>query len=485
MLNRLSVSFFKILKTTVFKNSFWGISSNIFQNILFSIFFIVVARKYSTTEFSNYVIANTLYAFVLSFSSLGLGQWFIRELLNIEDQRQLINKFFKIQLYIGLVFYVVNIILSYTLYEDKLIRHLSLLIGVNVIFDNVIYVIKQVNIAQLEQRKTFIILTIEAFLKFLIGCLLFIFPIPILYFCVILIFLRLITLNLFIKIGSSNIVNLGKILTVKIELSVVKKIIASNWYFIIIGSVSIIYWRIGNILVSKILTLKDVAIYEISFKLFSMAEILPVIISSSVYPLLIKAFSNHKRDLQAVYKKAFIPYLFFGLFTYTFIYSFSDFFIPFLFGEKYMMASLYCKEMFLTILIFPTALLQANVLIAMKMERLDMIFNVVSLLINLLICAVCFYFFKTLSVVNYAIFFSFVIFHLLQDILLIRKKVSEIKNVLLFYLSTACVVFTYQFLAEAFNKYLLFFYFWPFLILIFLLNYSRFYKTEKALLTKV
>ncbi|MEI2749880.1 MAG: hypothetical protein V9E88_14110 [Ferruginibacter sp.] len=63
----------------------------------------------------------------------------------------------------------------------------------------------------------------------------------------------MITLNLFIRFGSSNEISLKKILQVKVPFSEVKKIVGANWSFIIIGSISVIYWRIGNILVSKVL----------------------------------------------------------------------------------------------------------------------------------------------------------------------------------------------------------------------------------------
>jgi O-antigen/teichoic acid export membrane protein len=460
MMNKLVSSVSSKFKSNLFKNSLWGVLSNVFQNILFSVFFIVIAREYSTDDFAHYIIANTLYAFVVGFASLGLGQWFIRELINTENKDELIDKFFKIQLYIGFIFYAVNVGLAFTLYESQLIRSLSLLIGINVIFDNFIYVIKFINIARYEQRKTFVILTVEAVLKFLIACILLIHPISIVYLALLLILLRVITLNLFIKFGSSNTINLRHILSVKVSFSEVKKIIGDNWAFVIIGSISVIYWTIGNLLVSKILALRDVANYEVSYKLFSMAEILPVIVSTSIYPLLINAFKDGVHQMHGVYKKAFLVYGLYGLLAFTFIYSYADLVIPFLFGEKYIETPRYCKEMFLTILIFPTALLQANVLVTMKLEKLDMWCNIVSLAVSLLLCGIGFYYFKTLSVVNYAIFFSFLAFHIIQDVVLIKRKITTIAHVLTFYLCSSCIVAGYYLLAEQFNKEWLFFIFW-------------------------
>ena len=456
LINRLSGK----LNNKLFTNSAWGVVSNILQNLLLSVFFIVIAREYSTADFANYIIANTVYSFVVGFSTLGLGHWFIRELINTENRIELIDKFFKIQLYSGIVFYFINVIISYSLYDSQLVRSLSLLIGINIIFDNIIYVIKYINVAQLEQKKSFVILTVEALLKFLIACALFIWPINILYLSLFLILLRLITLNLFIKFGSSNEISLKKIIRVKVPFEEVKKIVAANWSFIIIGSISVIYWRIGNILVSKILTLEDVASYEISYKLLSIGYILPVIVSSSIYPMLLNAYKESMHKMQTLYNRAFIAFSLYGLLSYTFIYSFADLIVPFLFGEKYAGTSFYCKEMFLVMLTFPTVFLQANVLITLKLEKLDMVCNAASLVLNIVLCIIGFHYLKSLSVVNYAIFFSFLAFHIIQDVVLINRKVATAKHVLAFYFISAIFVLGYYLLADYIPKEYLFFVFW-------------------------
>jgi len=461
MLMNKYVSFVaKKFQSDLVRNSFWGIFSNVLQNVLFSIFFIVIARKYSTSDFASYILANTLYGFVVAFSSMGLGQWFVRELLTIADKKALISKFFKIQLIIGGFFYGLNIWLSYLIYEDIQIRHLSLLIGINVIFDNIIYVISYVNIAEQEQKKTFIVKTIEAFLKFFVACFLFFSNLPIMSLAFILIILRFVTLNLFIRIGSSNLISLKNIIAAKVDILEVKNIIARNWTFIIIGSISVLYWRIGNILVSKTLGLLEVSMYEVSFKLFSIAQILPFIVSTSIFPMLVKAYNNSESDISRIYKSAFIVYTFYGLMTYTFVYSFSDIIIPFLFGNKYATTPMFCKEMFLTILFFPTVLLQANLIVAIKKERIDMLLNLLSLLVNVLLCSVGLFYFKTLSIVNYAIFISFFIFHVAQDVFLLKSKFTSFIHSALFYLFSAVVVVVYQFLSTQYNTIFLFFIFW-------------------------
>ena len=333
MINKyLDISFYT--KNELFKNSVFGIITNILQNLLLSIFFILVARHYSTEDFGNYIISNTIYSFILGFSTLGLGNWFIRELINSIEKDKLINQFLKIQIIIGIIFLVINNLVAYSLYDNETIRYLSLIFGFNIVFDNIIYVIKYINIANGEQHKSFVLTTIESILKLALAGLLLITKINIEVLCILLISIRLITLILFIKLNSTNKIQLKEIAKLNLSYNEIKNIVKNNWAFIIIGSISIINWRIGNIFVSKYLKLKDVVNYEISFKLLSIIYIIPIIISNTVYPILVKKINSSIIELKKTYRNIFILYSLFGLLSYTLIYTYADKLIPYLFGNK-------------------------------------------------------------------------------------------------------------------------------------------------------
>ena len=142
------------------------------------------------------------------------------------------------------------------------------------------------------------------------------------------------------------------------------------------------------------------------------------------------------------------------------MYSFSDEIIPLLFGEKYVETAIYTQEMFLTMLIMPTTFLQAQLLITMKLEKLDMWFNVKRLIINILICLVGLYYIKSLSVVTYAIFISFVILHISQDTALVKRKLLTIAEIFKFFVLTTFLVLFYIWLSKFLNPYVLFCAFW-------------------------
>lgn len=454
------------LKSKAISNSFWAVGSNLLQNIFFSLFFVIVARKYNATDFSSYILANTLYGLVLAFSSLGLGQWFVRRLLQEVDKEIIIHQFFKLQFIIGCLFYTVNLILAFVIYKDHLLRQLSILIGVNVIFDNIIYVIKHINMAQMDQKNTFIIQTIESFIKLIVGIAILFFPISIIHLSLVIIALRFLTLNAFLNIGTSFPINFRYLLKVKIDLSTFKEVVLNNWPFIVIGSISVLYWKMGNIFISTFLTLKDVAHYEISYKLFSIAEVIPVIVSTSIFPVLLKKMNHNKIEGIRFYKKLYFSYGIYGLFVFTFIYSFSDQLIPWMFGGQYTLTARYCKEMFLTMLVFPTALLQANMLVALNYEKTDMWLNLLSLILNIFFTVVGLFYLKEVTVINLSILSSFLCFHLFQDYILIKKKMTTTKETLRFYWVITFLLIFYYILSLYISLLYAFVLFWAILFLV-------------------
>lgn len=434
--------FRKSLLNHVFLNSFWGIFSNIFQNFVFALFFIVLARSYSGDVLSNYILANTLYGLVLSFSTLGLGQAFIRGVVKKDNLDNEVHSFLSIQLLSGILFYLFQILLSYSLYRKSEIVLLSTFLGINIIFDNIIYVFKTVNIIHQNQRKTFLITSSEALFKLVFAFTIWIFVPDIIYVILLLVFFRFFTLIYFLIYGIPESIkfHFPSILD-GLKFRKLISTILTNRYFIIIGSLSVLYWSYGNIFVSKMLGIEFVPEFEISYKLFSMAELIPLVFSATLFPVLTKKLKDRREDLLNYYRLLFRLYLFYGFISFLFIYVFASDLLPFLFGRQYQSTAMYCKELFFTMLLFPTSLLQANLIIATGYERLDMKFNFVLLFMLVLTSLYFLQIYHSLSALNVSIFISFLLFHILQDIHLFRKRYMKLSDILFFYLYLLIVVY--------------------------------------------
>jgi O-antigen/teichoic acid export membrane protein len=457
ILKALQLKKISLLQSALVKNSVWGIVANILQILFVFLFFAIIARKYSSANFAQFLISTTVYQLVAAFSSMGLGQWFIRQYVLEEDRLNFTSKFLKTQLGLGILFYLINVVLAYILYPTDQIRVLCIILGTNIIFDNFINAIKSLNVVQNEQRKTATILVIDGFLKLLVGSMLFIYPFSIIILSAAMIMVRILTLGLFIKLGSSNSINLKSLWLATVSYNDIKVLIIKNWQFIVIGSISIIYWKIGNIIISKLLTLTNVADYEVSFRIFSVLQIMPVIASTTIYPQFIKHYNEGNiNKLKQLYKNIFKGYTLFAILTFAFMFSFSSLIIPLAFGKGYPGAVECLEQMFLTFLLLPTVLLQANLLVAIGLEKLDMWFNILSLIVNLAGCFIGLYFHKDLAVVNYSVFFSFLVFHLLQDVSLIRKKLMTVAHCVFFYVTLGLTVITCYNLGSDINPYLFF-----------------------------
>jgi O-antigen/teichoic acid export membrane protein len=436
----------RVLRSPLLINSAWGILANLLQTGLTSAFFVILARKFPANDFAQFLIANTVYQLVAAFSSMGLSQWFIRDYASSEDKTNLTVEYLKIQAILGLVFYAVNVGAAFLLYPDGNIRLLSIILGTNIIFDNVVNAIKSLNIAEFLQKKSANILLIDALLKLSVGGLLFVYPLPILAIAALLVVARLITVNLFIKIGSASNVTLVEVLRRKISLDHLRDLLVRNWYFVVIGSVSVVYWSVANIIISKMLTLKDVADYEISFKIFSIMILLPIVASGSIFPKFITLYkAEQMSELRRLFGNIQRTYILISVLIYAFIVSFSQSWLPFIFGRVYVDAVPCVNLMFLTFLFFPTVLLQANLIVAMKMEKMDMIFNLCSLVCNVGGCLIGLTLYRSLSVVNYSIAASFLVFHLLQDALLVKKGISTWLGTAGFYVAIPAFVLAYHY----------------------------------------
>ncbi|WP_405410898.1 oligosaccharide flippase family protein [Maribacter sp. Asnod1-A12] len=452
----ISNNFFNKFRSKIFKNSIWGLLGSLLSNVFLSLFYVLVARHYSVEDFGQYIIAYSLYQMVVAFSAMGLGHWFIREVVNVQDKNELVGKFLKMQAYFGIFFFLLSLLFTVVLYKDSTVRILSLFFAFNIVFDNIIYSIKNVNIAEFAQKKTVTVMSIEAFSKFAIACLLFLFPFSIIVLAILLVIIRFITLNLFLKIGAADGIKFVGFWNAKLPWSYVKNVLYKYWPFAVIGSTFVIYWKSATLIISKMLPLESVVHYENSFKIFSLAQMVPVVVITTALPKLVELYKENSMPLlKSTYKNIFQLCMVYGLAAFTFTYSFADELVPWIFGEKYADSALYTKEMFFTMLVFPTSLLQANMLIAMRLEKLDMWFNINSVVINTLICIIGLSFIQSLSVVNYGIFCSFIIFHISQDIVLLKRKIISLTHIIGFIVISTVLVTSYiWFSAELLNYYL-------------------------------
>jgi hypothetical protein len=113
------------------------------------------------------------------------------------------------------------------------------------------------------------------------------------------------------------------------------------------------------------------------------------------------------------------------------------------------------------------------------MEKTDMWLNLLSLALNFIIAFFGLTIFQDIAVVNYAIFISFLFFHISQDIILIQYGIHKQSDALWFYTSSALLLLGYHFLSLFFSSIYFFFLFWMIFALISFV-YTKSFLREKA-----
>ena len=420
---------------SILSNTLSGVSANVLQNIFLGAFFIMLTKSIGLNKFSEYLIGNALYQIVGAFSTMGLANYFIREYVqnNKEENYSTIN-FFGTEFILSLIGFILIITLSFTLYSNNLfIIQVTTILGINILFDNLIYCVKAIHIAEKTQIAFLKITLFESLIKLLLAILYYYIPFNFMLFILLLVIGRIFTLVLSyysmpleIKKELSKFIHFNSIHKL-IELKKIKGLIYEGRIFVIIGAVNIIFWRINSLLLSKLATKADVGLYEIAYKLFSIAQILPVILLGTIYPILSKNYSDRNSYL-SIAKKTFQQILLFSVYTTLFAYFLCPYFIDLFFGTEYAGAKKLTQHMFFALIPFSLSLVQAYLLLSSNNEKVDMWLNILNVLLNTILGYLLINLIGGLGSVT-AITLSFILFYIIQSIILKRKKIDFLQNV--------------------------------------------------------
>ena len=143
----------KLSGKSIISNTISGVAANVLQNIFLGVFFVLLTKSIGLNKFSEYVIGNSLYQIIAAFSTMGLANYFIREYVQIEERKDYTTlHFFATEFILSFIGYIIIILSTITLYNDELfIIQVSSILGINILFDNLIYSVKAIHIAEKTQ----------------------------------------------------------------------------------------------------------------------------------------------------------------------------------------------------------------------------------------------------------------------------------------------------------------------------------------------
>jgi O-antigen/teichoic acid export membrane protein len=420
----------KLTGKSIISNTISGVAANVLQNIFLGIFFVLLTKSIGLNKFSEYVIGNSLYQIVAAFSTMGLANYFIREYVQMEEKKDYATlHFFATEFILSFIGYIIIILSSVTLYNNELvIIQVSSILGINILFDNIIYSVKAIHIAEKTQIVFLKITLFESLVKLLLASIYYYVPFDFILFILILVIARILTLKLaYVSLPNNIKEEIGilselKSIKKKIEIKKIKGLIYKGRVFVIIGAVNIIFWRINSLLLSKLATKTDVGLYEIALKFFSIAQIIPVILLGTIFPVMAKNYSDTKSYL-TISKKTYLQVFIFSVYTTLFAYYLCPYFIDYFFGKEFNGAIKITQHMFFALIPFSLSLVQAYMLLSSHNEKLDMWLNIINVIFNTILGYTMISIYGSMGSVT-SITISFILFYFLQGIILRRKKME-------------------------------------------------------------
>lgn len=145
------------------------------------------------------------------------------------------------------------------------------------------------------------------------------------------------------------------------------------------------YWQLDSILMSKILGLEEVGIYNAAFRLFRFFIIFVQSFMIVFYPMASDLFANHSDKFEMICKKS-IFYLLILLLPFVVTMSiFSTQLIQLLWGPKYSGSALVLQVLIWCILPYAISKIFAYALLASNLQRFDLRINIAGTIIKLVL----------------------------------------------------------------------------------------------------
>ncbi|MFZ5516572.1 MAG: flippase [Candidatus Zhuqueibacterota bacterium] len=200
---------------------------------------------------------------------------------------------------------------------------------------------------------------------------------------------------------------------VMVEPQFVKSLVRLVPTFTLISVLSVIYWRVDMLMLSKMTTMVEVGIYAAAYRLMEACKSLPLSITRAMFPGLSQMcctdMTRAKAKTNQVYK--WTALLIIPLAAGTAM--FADEIIFFFYKAKFMAAAPVLQILIWTIVPYGLAMILANLLVACNLQKYDLYVNLVAFSLNLVLNFVLIRKYSYLGA-SYATLISIVVFFALQ-----------------------------------------------------------------------
>ncbi len=170
-----------------------------------------------------------------------------------------------------------------------------------------------------------------------------------------------------------------------VSIEYIKYLLKESYHFILANLMIILYMRIDQLMIKKMLPLDELAIYSVGVKFAEVWYFIPISITVSYASILINTYSKSKKEYEKQIVSCGIKLFLISVVFVMGICIFSPLFIKLLYGEEYVRASMIMSIYSFTGIYVSFGLLFNNHIIAKGHNYLKTRLSILGFLLNLLL----------------------------------------------------------------------------------------------------
>lgn len=324
----------------VSKNTLFLFSTQVYNKLIGGIFSIIAARILGVSDFGKYALVITLLSFFYILSDWGLSTLTIREIAKSQlDTKKYLIYTMGLRLLLAGISFSLLFGLSIFLDYPSEITILITIVGLSIFPNNILNSFNSILNAYEKMYIPSIMCMAFNTIFLILGILCLHFGLGLLGLISIITFLSFIN-----TILTSYFIR-GFLMPLKIhfEYSFCKKIFAEATPFAILSALSIIYFRVDTIILSKIKTLETVGFYNAAYKIVEFLMFIPASLVLAYFPQMSRQAKSSVNELRTSYIKS-VKYLLAFIIPIAISCSFfSKYIILILFGKQFLPSSMALK----------------------------------------------------------------------------------------------------------------------------------------------
>lgn len=319
------------------KNAGWALAGRVVALAASFLVGLAVARYLGPTNYGtlNYIISIvTIFSFLSSF---GIDGILVRDLITYKDKKkEILNTAFTLKLIGGaLVILIVSIFSFFVLKAELGIIGLIILYSTQMIFlsFNVIdsyfqSVVKYKNLFLAQFVSTILVSILKLvfiYLRLSLG-----------WFVASLLFEVIASTGIMVALFNRA----GGQLKITVDRTLAKKMLSDSWPFILTSAFFLIYSRIDQVIIGKMLSSKDLGIYAAGVKPAEIWYFLPTLLCSALFPAVVNARINDQKIFIERVKKLFLLVTSLAIIIASIETLFARFIIELLYGSAFIQAAI-------------------------------------------------------------------------------------------------------------------------------------------------